>query len=431
MPGATYPPVFLEPIASTAGGGFITNPMPDAPTGTNAASVQGGFPPVTMQEEIAGGEPPLGQDMNGFLYLLSSHTFFAQCGQGYQYSAPLAAEIGGYLAGTILGMADGSGTWANLVNGNTTNPDDDSAVTTPVSWIPSTSFGEAGVALSSASVTLPPSQWKRPFLVLSGTLTANVQVFLPQIPGQKWLVANLCTGAFTVTVTTVTSGIVIPQGGYASPTQIYCDANSIQLAVAPLSVPISQTPSALSLVQRDNTGNIFGNYLNEATALENPAVGAVIVQNTAADGYLRKISVANFISKLSLATLAAVGTAISTALDSYTNTTDMNAAIATAAALLTPLPTMAGSASSGSFKIGNIIINFGTATLTSDPQNIAFATGYTTACYAVIPIGVVSSDSNIPILGIGPPSTGRTFFTVYSSITTPGDTTFNYIAIGK
>jgi hypothetical protein len=50
------PPKLLEPIASGASGGFITNPMPETqPITPNAASVQLGFPPKTMQNELAGG----------------------------------------------------------------------------------------------------------------------------------------------------------------------------------------------------------------------------------------------------------------------------------------------------------------------------------------------------------------------------------------
>lgn len=294
MPGAPTPQTLLEAIASSAGGGFITNPIPDAPTGTNAASVQGGFPPVTMQEELAGGEPPLGQDMNGYLFLISSHTLYVQCGQPYLYSSALATAISGYLAGTLLGMADGTGLWLNIVNGNTTNPDTGGA-----GWVPMASYGFANVTgLTGGVVTLTALQARREVIVLAGVLTSNLTVNLPETT-QEWLIVNTTTGAFTTKVQTAaaTGSVTVPQGGFGSPTQVYgIGDGNIYPRVAPLSVPIDQAPTPSTLVERTNTGAVLATVFNSNEAATNPTIDNVIVD--AGDGNFQKISAANFVAQL-------------------------------------------------------------------------------------------------------------------------------------
>jgi hypothetical protein len=274
MAAPAYPPVLLEAIAADAGGGFITNPIPDAPTGTNAASIQGGFPPVTMQSELSGGQPPLGQDMNGFLFLLSSHLTFLQSGQLYQFDADVSTAIGGYPAGAVLAMADSSGLWLCTANGNTTNPD-----TAPfgdnIGWIAVYSNG-VGVmtGLTGGQVPIPNAQSKKSIVVLSGALSSNLQINMPRTV-QSWLFVNNTTGAFTTTVgTTVGTGVTVPQGGYAAPTGVYSvgDGN-IYPTVAPLGLPISQTNVPLSIAERDNLGNLIATAFIalEAQANESPS----------------------------------------------------------------------------------------------------------------------------------------------------------------
>lgn len=295
MPAPT-PQTLLEAIASSAGPSFITNPIPDAPTGTNAASIQGGFPPVTMTNEQAGGEPPLGQDVNGYLFLISSHTMYVQCGQLYKYNSTLATAIGGYLAGSILGMADGTGIWMCGFTGNTSDPDAGGA-----GWIPIASFGVAGVPIPGAGTfTLARSDARRNIIQFTGALTGNRTVVFPNTVGE-WLIINSTTGAFTLTVSAGGAGVVIPSGGFSTPTGIYIvgDTNAYPL-VAPLSVAIDQNPTPLTLVERTNDGYVTATYFNQNSGLENPPIGSVLVTNNAADGFLRKISLSNFEAQLSL-----------------------------------------------------------------------------------------------------------------------------------
>ncbi len=57
---------------------------------------------------------------------------------------------------------------------------------------------------------------------------------------------------------------------------------------------------------RDNLGNLYGTRLFQTSGLEVPAVGAVFVQNAAADGGLRKISITNFEMQLLLQNMGGV-----------------------------------------------------------------------------------------------------------------------------
>lgn len=294
MTAPSYPPVLKEAIAADAGGGFITNPMPESPTGSNAASIEQGFPPETMTSELAGGKPPLGQDMNGFLFLLSSHLVYLQSGLPYLFDSDVATALGGYPIGSILGMADGSGIWLNLVANNTTDPDTGGIAGFAAGWRPLASYGASGVATTGGSTTVNSEQAKKSVVVISGTLTSNANVILPQV-AQEWLLVNATTGAFSVNVSAGSgANVTVPQGGYGSPLGVYSigDGN-LYPSVAPLSIPIDQNPTPLTIVQRTNAGYVLATYFNQNSPPENPTIDAVFVEANS-DGFLRKIATNNF-----------------------------------------------------------------------------------------------------------------------------------------
>lgn len=299
MAAPTYPPPLLEPIAADAGGAYITDPIPEAPTGSNAASIQGGFPPVTMQSELGGGEPPLGQDFNGFLFMITTHTVWVQSGQLYQFNSTLAADIGGYAVGTILGMADGSGMWICVAANNTTNPD----TTAAVGWRPVYSYGSQSIPVSSGTVSLTVAQGKKPVLIFTGILTGNVTVVLPDF-AQSWLLVNATSGAFTLqAINGGGAGVTVPQGGFASPLGVYSigDGN-LYPTVAPLSIPISQAATPLTIVERTNAGYILATYFNSsAPPNEDTTAAYVAVQN--GDGYIRFATLAFFEASMALSAI--------------------------------------------------------------------------------------------------------------------------------
>lgn len=303
MPQPT-PPLIEQAFAADAAAPYIQNPIPVAAGDPGRASFELGFPPQTMTEILAGGTPPFGQDVNGILYMLSAHIAALQAGQPYLFDATLAASMGGYAAGTVLGMADGSGLWINTIAANTTDPDGVSAA----GWMPLFSQGFASIGSLIGGVrTLTPAEYRRGVIVLAGVLVGNLQVIVPSgaIGARSWLIVNTTSGAFTTTVKTAGgTGVTIPQGGFSAPVEVYGDGTNVYPTVAPLSVPLDVNPAPSTIPVRNNVGQLFATYFNSSSGLENPTIGAVIVQNSAADGYLRKISLANFAAQISLSSFA-------------------------------------------------------------------------------------------------------------------------------
>src|SRR6202000_1627448 len=97
-------------------------------------------------------------------------------------------------------------------------------------------------------------------------------------------------GAFTTKVQTASAlaSVTVPQGGFASPTQVYgIGDGNIYPRVAPLSVPIDQAPNPSTLVERTNTGAVLATVFNSSESPTNPTIVNVIVD--AGDGNFRKM----------------------------------------------------------------------------------------------------------------------------------------------
>lgn len=84
------------------------NPIPQESTGTYLASVETGFPDITLKPIAEGGIPPAGGDLNGMLNLLSQFYFFNQNGGTYTFDANVSTAIGGYPKGAVLWYNNGS-----------------------------------------------------------------------------------------------------------------------------------------------------------------------------------------------------------------------------------------------------------------------------------------------------------------------------------
>lgn len=303
MSGQPIPPRITEAFGVNADVGTITLPIPlTTPTG-GAASFDKGFTSVNMTPEVAGGIPPFGQDFNGILYMLSSMAAYQQAGQPFLFDAAIAAAIGGYKAGTILGMSDGSGTWINGVDGNTTDPDNDG---TASGWGPNgngTNVSPVITGLTGGSLVLLPSQWRRQFIILEGALTSNLTIQFPPI-GRPTYFINLTTGAFTVSVgSNIQSApyVVVPQTGESSPTAVWGDGVNVFTLVPPITLPTSVSPVANTIPLRNNLGDLFTRYLNQSSAVENPGIANLFIDD--GDGYLRKISILNFEAQVNVANL--------------------------------------------------------------------------------------------------------------------------------
>lgn len=182
------------------------------PAGNNQASYDSGFPPITMILKSAGGLPPKGEDFNQILYELALNARWNQAGAGYQFDSTFSTGISGYPIGAIVQNSTGDGTWINTTDGNTNNPE--VATATPLTgWLPLDSNGfTTKSGLTNTNVTLTTLEASRDRIVLSGTLTANINLIVPAWR-KKWTVVNNCSGSFSVTIkTTSGTGIAIPAG---------------------------------------------------------------------------------------------------------------------------------------------------------------------------------------------------------------------------
>lgn len=112
------PSLITTPFAESG----TKNTIPETGSLTDVlASMQYGFPPLTMQ--LVGGTPPDGRDLNGVLNLLFKMVQFIQAGGKYRYNADFATAIGGYPLGARVLAADNQSEWINIVANNTSDPD--------------------------------------------------------------------------------------------------------------------------------------------------------------------------------------------------------------------------------------------------------------------------------------------------------------------
>lgn len=231
---ATTPPLIQQAFGSSAGAGYINNPIPVASqigVTPGAASYTDGFPPLTMTPATAGGVNPFGQDFNGILFALSANIAALSGGQNYTFNSTWATANGGYAVGAIVAMVSGQGYWINQSSGNTNNPD----TSAPSSgWYPLACYGETSIAgLTNANVTLSSQQACTPVIVLSGTLTSNINIVFPTWL-YKWVVINNTSGSYTITAKTSSgTGVSIAQGGASNATLIFGDGTNIQSLFAP------------------------------------------------------------------------------------------------------------------------------------------------------------------------------------------------------
>lgn len=194
----------------------------DTPTGSNQASYDKGFPPVTMTIRAAGGLPPDGRDMNQAFNELYTGLRWQNAGTGYPFDADFAAAIGGYPAGAKVPNSTNDGFWLNTTDDNANNPEvEDASVT---GWVPAGNYGITTLTgLATGTVTLTTLQAAKEEIILSGNLTANITVIFPAWI-KNWTVVNNCMGDFTLTCKTQSgTGVVVNSGRNA----ISCDGENM------------------------------------------------------------------------------------------------------------------------------------------------------------------------------------------------------------
>jgi hypothetical protein len=152
---AANPPLKFPKIWGQNAGGPFIRPIPvDSQIGINPgfASLNDGFPPLTMTPIAAGGVPPFGQDMNGILQQITQVQQWQQAGGGWQFDADFAPIIGGYAQGAVLYSKVVLGRqWISTVDNNVTDPDSASAA----NWMPPPGQPPVGTPVPSFSPVVP------------------------------------------------------------------------------------------------------------------------------------------------------------------------------------------------------------------------------------------------------------------------------------
>lgn len=215
-----------------------------------AASLTDGFPPLTRTPLAAGGVPPSGLDMNGILYELSAILRWANAGAGYVYDGTFAADsnVGGYPKGARVLRSDGLGYWLNTTDNNTTDPEAAGTAPALAGWVPDYTNGVTAVTMTGSNVTLTAPQYGKPVIVVSGLLTANLNLIFPSIAAE-WTVINNTTGPYTVTCKTAAgTGVAVnsAQAIVGDGTNIYSAVNDAISLLGELVASAAGTADALT-----------------------------------------------------------------------------------------------------------------------------------------------------------------------------------------
>lgn len=225
------------------------------------AAMDSGFPPLTRTALSAGGKPPQGQDFNGIFNDVYTRLQWGGAGMGYPFNASFSTAISGYPKGALIPSSDLTGQWLNLNNGNNTPPESSVGATT--GWVPQNNYGITQITgLAGSSVTMSSLQAAKDRIILTGTLTANINLIFPAWI-KSWVVHNNCTGNFSVTCKTTSGNGVVVIPGLVS--RIFCDGVNI-------------TDETMS-TQTDLVGSVVGFAVNKAPAGWLAASGQAVSRN--------------------------------------------------------------------------------------------------------------------------------------------------------
>lgn len=174
----TYPPLIPIPFANTG----TKNTIPEA-SASPLASLEDGFPPVTMQPISTGGVPPAGKDFNGIFYWITQFQAWVNGGGRFKFDATFATTIGGYPVGVILQLDDDVSEVVCVTANNTNDPNSNMT-----GWAP-----YAGAAAGAGQ-----------YVADTGSVNNIVATVAPGITSYKngyWVVfkaLNTNTGAVTI-----------------------------------------------------------------------------------------------------------------------------------------------------------------------------------------------------------------------------------------
>ena len=213
-------------ISKAFGVNGLKNTIPvDSSTSTDnngVATFDKGFPEVTMQPLSAGGIPPSGRDVNGVLYSTTIQQQWQNAGMTYPFSQSFSDSVSGYPKGAIVPSSVYTGQWLNLNEANGTAPESPTGAST--GWVPINNYGITQITMTSGSVVMSSLQAAKDRIIISGTLTANVNLIFPAWI-KSWVVHNNCMGNFTITCRTASGSGVVVIPGLVS--RLFCDGVNI------------------------------------------------------------------------------------------------------------------------------------------------------------------------------------------------------------
>ena len=260
--------------------------------------------------------------------------------------------------------------------------------------------------------TLSLAQYTPPNIVFTGTISAEIGYVFPPGIGGLWSVYNNTTGTFTMAMGVSSLSVGIPQG---QRTLVISDGTTLQIAQTGVS---SAPPGALvGLTAISGTAGTFmtsdsAPALNQAISPtwtgthqfngESVFVGDVGIY--AALSFASGTSLAAQLATVTIPTVATADSSTKAASTAFVKNVlatspvlagvpsaptavrgNNNTQIATTA-FVQQFVAQAGNATNGSFRIGNLLFNYGLFTTPgSSPVTINYTTAYSTAVYGVIP----------------------------------------------
>lgn len=282
MQSTNKPQPFLVPFAQNDGSRTeIPATTPDATRFSQSL----GSPPLTGMPPEAGGVPPQLTDFNGAMNQLARVPWWSLAGGRFAYDGPWATDalIGGYPRGAVLPAALGAGAvgigeWYNTTENNTVNPD-----TVGTGWVPGYQYGATALtAQTGGTVVLTPAQAAKTTLRISGALTSNLIIVVPDWV-YAWSIYNTTTGAFSVSIkNAATAAVVVPQDG------LMADIRSDGTSVTRVEQAIPVASQIAAGVQRNATAVEAQAFSSTTLTITPNTLGAAIpAATTAAVGRVR------------------------------------------------------------------------------------------------------------------------------------------------
>lgn len=152
MLASAIPAKIQVPFATT--GDKVTIPVPSQIGIVDGrASWTTGFVPLNGTPLSAGGVAPFETDFNGIFNQITAIQQWQSAGGIFKYDSDFSTAIGGYPKGCVLAKANNSGSWFNLADNNTTNPDSVGSA----NWIDNVAGRLLNVVVITSNGTYTPS----------------------------------------------------------------------------------------------------------------------------------------------------------------------------------------------------------------------------------------------------------------------------------